>query len=149
MIYTEPRLRILIGGLKNQIVMKPRLVRISPVSNHAGTVSMHCAVMHLFSAQIPPGAQQSRRLCLAVIDAQNTLSSSVLEKCPGRPELEELITKLMDYPRNHIPFKRGGMMISPCLRRIVCLESIDTAVTVVMKHRAWPCHSVTNHAAEQ
>eukprot|EP00892_Ulva_mutabilis_P009337 jgi/Ulvmu1/6776/UM030_0114.1 len=41
------------------------------------------------------------------IEAQNKLSSSVLEKCPGRGELEDLITKLMDYPRSHMPFKRG------------------------------------------
>lgn len=44
----------------------------------------------------------------AVIEAQNTLSKSVLEKCPGRSELEKLITKLMDYPKNGMPFKRGG-----------------------------------------
>lgn len=55
-----------------------------------------------------PLHRPKRRLCGAVIEAQNKLSGSVLEKCPGRPELEQLITKLMDYPRNHIPFKRGG-----------------------------------------
>lgn len=61
-----------------------------------------CPLFHPAPSSSPP-------ICGAVIDAQNKLSGSVLEKCPGRPELEQLITKLMDYPRNHIPFKRGGM----------------------------------------
>jgi hypothetical protein len=48
----------------------------------------------------------------AVVDAQNSLTDSVMSQCHGREQLKDLITELMDYPRHGIPFKRGG----PCAR---------------------------------
>jgi hypothetical protein len=42
------------------------------------------------------------------VDAQNVLTDAVLSKCEGREELKELLKKLMDYPKQGVPYKRGG-----------------------------------------
>ena len=37
------------------------------------------------------------------------LTKEVLAKCEGREELKQVLTKLMDYPRQGVPYKRGGV----------------------------------------
>lgn len=45
---------------------------------------------------------------LAVIDAQNGVTDKVLAGCDGRPQIRELVSKIMDYPKRGLPWKRGG-----------------------------------------
>lgn len=85
-----------------------------------------------------PVPSSSPPMCGAVIDAQNKLSGSVLEKCPGRPELEQVITKLMDYPRNHIPFKRGGMLFVPSHKSSPYTTQILTHPLGQCPAQSWP-----------
>lgn len=45
------------------------------------------------------------------MDAQNILTGAVLAKCEGREELKEVFKKLVDYPKQGVPYKRGGMAV--------------------------------------
>ena len=51
-----------------------------------------------------------RDLCpnTAVVEAQNALTSSVLDKCGTREKFKELMTRLYNYERFSCPFKRGN-----------------------------------------
>lgn len=44
----------------------------------------------------------------AVVEAQNKLTSSVLEQCTSREQFKELMTELYNYPKYGCPYKRGG-----------------------------------------
>ena len=47
-------------------------------------------------------------LGVAVVDAQNALSQSVLQRCETRAGFKDLMNELYDYPRYGCPYKRGG-----------------------------------------
>lgn len=44
----------------------------------------------------------------AVVTAQNSLTSGVLEECETRSKFKELMTELYNYPKYGCPYKRGG-----------------------------------------
>ena len=51
----------------------------------------------------------------AVVDAQNALTDSVLEKCGTREKFKELMTRLYNYERFSCPFKRGARCAWACV----------------------------------
>lgn len=54
------------------------------------------------------------------------LADAVLAKCGDREGLRQVLTKLMDYPKRSVPYKRGGV---PFLRSSCVLVSFHATAT--------------------
>lgn len=63
----------------------------------------------------------------AVIDKQNELTSRVLARCEGRSQIKDLVSKIMDYPKRGLPWKRGGAPRSQRSTRVEARASPGTA----------------------
>ena len=50
----------------------------------------------------------------AVVEAQNALTNSVLERCGTREKFKDLMTRLYNYERFSCPFKRGSRCALAC-----------------------------------
>ena len=50
----------------------------------------------------------------AVVEAQNALTNSVLERCSTREKFKDLMTRLYNYERFSCPFKRGTRCALVC-----------------------------------
>jgi prolyl oligopeptidase len=45
--------------------------------------------------------------CVAVVKAQNNLTSQVLEQCDTREKFKDLMTEMYDFPKVSCPYQRG------------------------------------------
>lgn len=62
----------------------------------------------------------------AVVEAQNALTNSVLEKCGTREKFKELMTRLYNYERFSCPFKRGSryvLALCDLLQKCGCVQA--------------------------
>lgn len=50
-----------------------------------------------------PDAEETRKF----VDEQNAITKKYLEECPHRGKLREKLTKLWNFPKFGVPFKRG------------------------------------------
>lgn len=57
-----------------------------------------------------------------VVDAQNALTSSVLEQCGSRDQFRDLFTHLYNYERYGTPYKKGSRWVGGCCCRSAGLQ---------------------------